>query len=120
MRQTEPQLHPRASYLERGGLASGWMAETTPATPELSGEAAELEKQNSPDPALLSNRCLLIFPLVESYQGGDRKNTQQVPRGHRRSVGLREKPTDSGQPDQGVTPSLQLCEPRGQGLSTAL
>ena len=47
MRQTEPQLHPRASYLERGGLASGWMAETTPATPELSGEAAELEKQSS-------------------------------------------------------------------------
>lgn len=120
MRQTEPQLHPRASYLERGGLASGWMAEMTPATSELSREAAELEKQNSPDRALLSNRCLLIFPPVESYQGGDRKNTQKVPRGHRRSVGLREKPTDSGQPDQGVTPSLQLCEPSGQGLSTAL
>lgn len=35
-------------------------------------------------------------------------------------MGLQEKPTDSGQQDRDVTPSPQLCEPRGQGLSTAL
>lgn len=55
------------------------MAGTIPATPELSSkEAAELEKQNSPG-FPLSNQCLLIFPQVESYQGGDTKNTEEVP-----------------------------------------
>ena len=116
----KPQLHPRARYLERASLARGWTAETTPAAPEPGGEAAELHKQ-------LSRPCLAVQPMPTHHSssglspGWRQKEHSESPLRSQEKRGTPGKAHGLRPAGPGLlTPSPQLCEPRGQGLSTAL
>ena len=116
----KPQLHPRARYLERASLARGWTAETTPAAPEPGGEAAELRKQ-------LSRPCLAVKPMPTHHSssglspGWRQKEHSESPLRSQEKRGTPGKAHGLRPAGPGLlTPSPQLCEPRGQGLSTAL